>query len=56
MDVFKSNHPSGDPTPSREDDDMTEKLKRNGDELGISVLDHVVIGKGEWESWKRKQD
>jgi len=40
------NHPSGDPTPSREDISITEKLKEAGEIMGIAVLDHVIIGDG----------
>ena len=36
-------HPSGDPTPSREDIDLTERLKAAGELLGIPVLDHVIV-------------
>lgn len=38
------NHPSGDPTPSREDREITRRLKEAGDLLGITVLDHIIIG------------
>src|SRR5208283_4623195 len=38
------NHPSGDPTPSRDDLAVTERLKNSGDILGIALLDHVIIG------------
>jgi DNA repair protein RadC len=38
------NHPSGDPTPSREDIEITRRLKEAGELLGIRVLDHLVIG------------
>ncbi len=38
------NHPSGDPRPSREDHDVTRRLVRVGQLLGIPLLDHVVIG------------
>lgn len=41
--VLVHNHPSGDPTPSREDRDITERLMRAGEILGIPVLDHVVV-------------
>jgi DNA repair protein RadC len=41
--VLVHNHPSGDPTPSREDREITERLVRAGDLLGIPVLDHVVV-------------
>ncbi len=42
--VFVHNHPSGDPTPSREDMELTTRLKDAGDLLGIRLLDHVIIG------------
>lgn len=38
------NHPSGDPEPSREDREITRRLKDAGDLLGIPVLDHVIVG------------
>ena len=44
--VFVHNHPSGDPTPSREDIELTSRLKQASDLLGIRLLDHVVIGSG----------
>ncbi len=39
------NHPSGDPTPSREDYAVTERLKKSGEIVGIQVIDHVVVGR-----------
>ena len=42
--ILVHNHPSGDPTPSREDREITRRLKEAGDLLGIRVLDHVIIG------------
>jgi len=42
--IFVHNHPSGDPAPSPEDQDITRRLKETGDVLGIRVLDHVVLG------------
>jgi DNA repair protein RadC len=42
--VFVHNHPSGDPAPSPEDQDLTRRLKETGELLGIRVLDHVVLG------------
>jgi DNA repair protein RadC len=42
--VFVHNHPSGEPAPSPEDQDITRRLKETGDLLGIRVLDHVVLG------------
>jgi DNA repair protein RadC len=38
------NHPTGDPTPSREDLDVTRRIKEAGDLLGIKLLDHIIIG------------
>lgn len=42
--ILVHNHPSGDPTPSREDLEITRRLKEVGNLLGIRVLDHIVIG------------
>jgi len=44
--IFIHNHPSGDPTPSREDISVTERLVHTGEVVGIKVLDHVIIGAG----------
>ena len=46
------NHPSGDPTPSQEDVDVTRRLVEAGKIVGIDVLDHVVVGDGRWISLK----
>jgi DNA repair protein RadC len=42
--IFMHNHPSGDPAPSREDRECTQRLCQAGKILGIRVLDHVVLG------------
>ena len=42
--IFVHNHPSGDPTPSPEDLEITRRLKEVGEVMGIRVLDHVVVG------------
>ncbi len=39
------NHPSGDPTPSVQDKEMTCKLKEAADLLGIRLLDHIIVGR-----------
>lgn len=39
------NHPSGDPTPSRQDREITERLKRSGEILGVQVIDHIIVAK-----------
>jgi DNA repair protein RadC len=49
--VFVHNHPSGDPTPSREDLEITRRLREVGDLVGVRVLDHVVIGHGKYVSF-----
>ena len=43
--ILVHNHPSGDPTPSDEDLEMTNRLFSAGELLGIKVLDHVIVGK-----------
>lgn len=45
------NHPSGDPEPSEEDVVFTENLKRAGEALQISVLDHIIIGDNRFYSF-----
>ena len=50
--ILVHNHPSGDPSPSNEDEEITEKLIESGEILGIKVLDHVIIGKDSYWSWK----
>lgn len=42
--IVAHNHPSGDPKPSKEDRALTERLCRCGQELGIQLLDHVILG------------
>ena len=42
--VVAHNHPSGDPTPSAEDRAITQRLKQAGELLGITLLDHVILG------------
>ncbi|MCG2712147.1 MAG: DNA repair protein RadC [Candidatus Omnitrophica bacterium] len=44
------NHPSGSPEPSREDKAFTDELVAAGNVLQIKVLDHVIIGDGQWKS------
>ncbi len=50
--IIIHNHPSGDPSPSREDIIVTEKLVDGGKLLGIDVLDHIIIGDGRYTSLK----
>ncbi len=50
--VAVHNHPSGDPTPSNEDFEITRRLKKVGDIVGIHLLDHVVLGDGDYVSFR----
>ena len=50
--IFVHNHPSGDPTPSNEDIAITKRLIEAENILGISVLDHIIIGDGVFVSMK----
>ncbi|MDD3363699.1 MAG: DNA repair protein RadC [Syntrophomonas sp.] len=52
--ILAHNHPSGDPSPSREDIDITRRLVEAGGIMGIEVLDHVVIGENTYCSLKEK--
>ena len=45
------NHPSGDPKPSTEDAEVTRMLARSGKVLGIPMIDHVIIGDGNYYSF-----
>ena len=46
------NHPSGDPTPTGDDIDMTEELVEAGRFIGVVVHDHLVIARGRHASFK----
>lgn len=48
------NHPSGDPTPSKEDIDVTRRLVECGKMMGIELLDHIIIGEKKYVSLKEK--
>ena len=48
------NHPSGDPNPSKEDIDITLRLKECGNIMGIGLLDHIIIGNNKYVSLKEK--
>ena len=50
--ILVHNHPSGDPTPSRADVDMTKQVIQAAQPLGIVVHDHVVIARGRHASFK----
>jgi DNA repair protein RadC len=48
--VLVHNHPTGDPTPSREDVELTRRLRAVGEVVGIPIIDHVVVGGGSFRS------
>ena len=50
--ILAHNHPSGDPTPSVQDVETTKRLVECGRLMGINVLDHVIIGNGDFSSLK----
>lgn len=50
--ILFHNHPSGDPTPSKEDVDMTKRLKQASEIMGIDILDHIIVGDERFVSMK----
>ncbi len=52
--ILVHNHPSGDPTPSRADIDMTKKIRAAAQALSIVLHDHVIVGNGRWRSFRRE--
>lgn len=48
--ILVHNHPSGDPTPSKEDYRATDRIYEAADIMGIELLDHIVIGDNKFES------
>jgi DNA repair protein RadC len=52
--IVAHNHPSGDPTPSDEDVNVTRMLAKAGEIIGISVLDHVVVARDGYTSLREK--
>ena len=49
--VLAHNHPSGDPTPSEQDNAVTKRARECGELLGIAMLDHIVIGESRFYSF-----
>ena len=52
--ILVHNHPSGDPEPSAEDEQITKKLFEAGELLNIKVLDHIIVGKDKFWSFKER--
>jgi DNA repair protein RadC len=53
--IMVHNHPSGDPTPSRADLDMTKQVVTALSAVGITVHDHVIVGKNKHTSFKSQR-
>ncbi len=53
--ILVHNHPSGDPTPSKEDVAMTREMKQAVGALGIMLHDHVIVGNGKWTSLRQQK-
>ncbi len=49
--ILVHNHPTGDPAPSSEDIAVTRRLREAGEIMGIKVLDHIIVGDGEYLSF-----
>jgi DNA repair protein RadC len=52
--ILVHNHPSGDPTPSREDREMTQQVKQAAGSLSIALHDHIIVGNGRWLSFRQE--
>ncbi len=52
--IMVHNHPSGDPTPSRTDVEMTAEVKAAAASLGVALHDHLILGNGRWTSFRRE--
>jgi DNA repair protein RadC len=52
--VLAHNHPSGDPEPSEDDITITKRLIEAGKILGVEVIDHIIVGKNGFFSFKEK--
>ena len=50
--ILVHNHPSGDPTPSTADIDMTRRIMDAGEKLGVTVHDHIIVGRNGHASFK----
>jgi DNA repair protein RadC len=53
--ILVHNHPSGNPSPSAEDLEITKRLVDAGETVDIKVLDHVIVGENEWWSWGERK-
>lgn len=53
--ILAHNHPSGDPEPSEDDLEITKRLVESGKILGIEVIDHIIVAKNDFFSFKERK-
>ena len=53
--IFIHNHPSGNPAPSSEDDELTEVIISATNQIGIKFVDHLIVGRNSYYSYNRKR-
>jgi len=52
--ILVHNHPSGDPSPSKDDIEMTRLISTAATALSVTVHDHIIVGNGQWYSFRRE--
>ena len=52
--ILSHNHPSSDPSPSKDDLELTRRLKNAGEIMGIEVIDHIIVAENDFTSIKEK--
>lgn len=52
--ILAHNHPSGDPSPSKDDIELTRRLGKAGEIIGIEIIDHIIVGHRDFLSMKEK--
>lgn len=50
--ILLHNHPSGDPSPSRQDREITDKIRQIGEMMDIPLIDHIIIGDNKYMSFR----
>lgn len=53
--ILAHSHPSGDPKPSEDDIEITKRLTEAGKMMGVEVMDHVIVSKNNYFSFKEKK-
>jgi DNA repair protein RadC len=54
--LVSHNHPSGDPSPSREDGLLTRNLRAGCEAIGIPLADHIILGRDEFYSFRSREN